>query len=993
MEGIDMVATAFGADDKVDLSGDTMTGTLTLAGGVPLIVPGATSGEVLTSDGSGNFSPQPGGATSAALTAETARAEAAEAAKQGLRTPTAVKTGTSYTAVAGDFAKIDSTAGAYTVTLPTAPPDKTVAGVKLVASATAVNAVTVTCGGSDKFNTSGGAATLTLKVLGQGVLLQYDTAATAWDVHGDDLPLGQLDARYANVFSPLAFGAKGDGTTDDTTPVQAAFAAASATGGVVDIGSKLFKTTSAIPLASYIRLRGAQYNNNNLGGITNTATDLFTLTGNVTCLTVEQCNLTATAGHVFNAGTANVSFLNVRSVFISQTSATHAIWIQSGGQYVDCEWGGNSSLACAATATVSPWQFTLPSGGGAFTDNLFGKMTAAAHGATVPFFSITTSSTTTGWNEDITFRDITFEVCTGGGISCIAIQDVIIDQCYNWDISAKRTDTGCGISGGTTVADAAAQTTDLGAAIQGAGIPAATRITAVTAGTGYTISNSATTGSGLTLIVGGPSAHFYSFTTSTLGYSCGDIVIRGGRPGNSTAGSGFSDIFADSSTSNILIDSYGSATEPPVISTPAIQTTLINPKVSGPTVAVMNQMPGLAATGITGATAASRYVGATASGAPTGSHPFLAGDFVIDQSGAVWICTAAGSPGTWSQVGGAAADYAPTGLTGATAASRYAGATTSGAPTGSHPFLTGDFVIDQTGVLWICTASGSPGTWVAASPAVPNVQWFNSTPGSYTWTKPSGAKTVYVFVVGAGGGGGSGRCDAAGTARCGGGGGGAGAAMPAWFVASDLTSTVAVTVAAGGSGGAAVNTTATSGNAGGAGGGSVFGTYLRAAGGGGGGAGTATTGLGGASSIGIAPGNSGAAASTTGLVGNGPTGSIGANGGGSGGGITSANVASNGGGSPITSLGASTNSAAAGVVDTTAPTAGAAITVQGDVGCGGGGGASSITTNAQAGASAAGYGGGGGGGGSVLFTAGNLTSSGAGGNGAQGYVLVVTYFQ
>lgn len=54
--------------------------------------------------------------------------------------------------------------------------------------------------------------------------------------------------------------------------------------------------------------------------------------------------------------------------------------------------------------------------------------------------------------------------------------------------------------------------------------------------------------------------------------------------------------------------------------------------------------------GLTGVTAATRYVGATASGAP-GSGTFAVGDFAIDQSGAVYICTVAGSPGTWSAIG------------------------------------------------------------------------------------------------------------------------------------------------------------------------------------------------------------------------------------------------------------------------------------------------------------------------------------------------------
>jgi hypothetical protein len=52
------------------------------------------------------------------------------------------------------------------------------------------------------------------------------------------------------------------------------------------------------------------------------------------------------------------------------------------------------------------------------------------------------------------------------------------------------------------------------------------------------------------------------------------------------------------------------------------------------------------------------------------------------------------------------------GLPGAVAGARFVGATTSGAPA-SGTFVAGDYVIDQTGQMWICTVGGSPGTWVA----------------------------------------------------------------------------------------------------------------------------------------------------------------------------------------------------------------------------------------------------------------------------------------
>src|SRR5712672_1833441 len=61
------------------------------------------------------------------------------------------------------------------------------------------------------------------------------------------------------------------------------------------------------------------------------------------------------------------------------------------------------------------------------------------------------------------------------------------------------------------------------------------------------------------------------------------------------------------------------------------------------------QPPMFAPTGLTGSVVASRYVGATASGAP-GSGAHSLGDYTVDQTGSFWICTTAGTPGTFTQV-------------------------------------------------------------------------------------------------------------------------------------------------------------------------------------------------------------------------------------------------------------------------------------------------------------------------------------------------------
>jgi hypothetical protein len=75
-------------------------------------------------------------------------------------------------------------------------------------------------------------------------------------------------------------------------------------------------------------------------------------------------------------------------------------------------------------------------------------------------------------------------------------------------------------------------------------------------------------------------------------------------------------------------------------------------------------VPDLKVTGLTGTTLPTRLVGGTASGAPT-AGTWQALDEITDATGKKFICTVAGTPGTWVQVGAslpllALVQYAPT---------------------------------------------------------------------------------------------------------------------------------------------------------------------------------------------------------------------------------------------------------------------------------------------------------------------------------------------
>lgn len=88
----------------------------------------------------------------------------------------------------------------------------------------------------------------------------------------------------------------------------------------------------------------------------------------------------------------------------------------------------------------------------------------------------------------------------------------------------------------------------------------------------------------------------------------------------------------------------------------------------------------------------------------------------------------------------------PLGLTGATAATRYVGATSSGAPA-TGTFAVGDWIVDQSGAVYICTVAGSPGTWVAiGSGAVAADGW---TAAGETWTYASADAPTFTFTIAA----------------------------------------------------------------------------------------------------------------------------------------------------------------------------------------------------------------------------------------------------
>ena len=305
-------------------------------------------------------------------------------------------------------------------------------------------------------------------------------------------------------------------------------------------------------------------------------------------------------------------------------------------------------------------------------------------------------------------------------------------------------------------------------------------------------------------------------------------------------------------------------------------------------------------------------------------------------------------------------------------------------------------------VQWATASGGGGGV---------DIQTFgsSSTSGSFTWTKPSGAKWVEIILYGGGGGGGSGARRATSAARGGGGGGGGGGYCHAIFSASFLSSTETVVVGAGGSGGASQTVDSNGGNNGNNGGTTTLKDY-RALGGNFGSAGNAGYVPGGAAVIGSnmwiesttagSLGGSGEATSGTTVTLRNNNCDVATGGGGGGGaGASSTANASGGNGGPITinairsGLSTAISGGTAGNSGTTPTpaTAGTSATnryFQGGTGGGGGYYKTGVGDGVANGGGAGGWPAGGGGGGGATD---NGFASGAGGAGANGFAVIITY--
>lgn len=313
-------------------------------------------------------------------------------------TRTAVKTG-NYTAVAGDYVPVDTTAGAVTITLPAATAASVIAIKHIIQGST--NVVNLACAGSDVFNKTGGPTTGTLALVNQAILLLG--SAGIWTILADDLPLSGQDARY--ILATARAAVNGVASLDGSTLVPVAqipsLPASQVTSGTFNIARLASGTPNGL---KFVR------DDSTLVAPPTVSTDtLWDAKGDLAVGTGADTAAKLTAG-------TNLQTVRYDS---TQTTGLRSAWIHEPSQYYEIFDEFISNQIALGQIGALGWDLTKAGTAAALT-------TASSKGHP-GYMSLTTGSTSTGrCNIDLGTQTITY--ATGAKFffeTCIQLSSLV----------------------------------------------------------------------------------------------------------------------------------------------------------------------------------------------------------------------------------------------------------------------------------------------------------------------------------------------------------------------------------------------------------------------------------------------------------------------------------------------------------------------------------------------------------------------------------------
>jgi hypothetical protein len=742
--------------------------------------------------------------------------------------PTAVKT-SAYSANPGDFIPVDASGGSVTITLPTAPADRSRIAVKMINTASS-NTTTIAAGGTDVFNKASGSTTETLTLLNQGVMLQYEASGDTgnstglWYVQSDDLALSQLDGRYlptSGYTNVVYLKPSGDTTGATDSANLSGFCAVGAQEIVLGAGVFYVGGSSGVTLATGNWLHGAGTGATIVtiaSGFTGAAVFNFPSGGyaRISDISIVGASSTITSNPACNGIEGGVGrFCRVDNVFFQYINGWCGEDVDAGSSAAYASiWSNISGLNCAGGihlkgVTGANW------GQQQFLSNINFQQIGVGSGtnANLDVFRFEDSWDIVAMNFNASISDAS----TGSTVN-------IIGKCAS--LYFTNMDLGCYLNG-TSMTNACIQIQD-----GSNGSPADIRFVQGEAQQGL---------NGLLISGGGATVHFNEFrffnnygsgvnltgTGSEINFlSC--TFSNNGQGGSANSGTYYDLQVTNSATGEARFCRYTTAIVS--VGTNGVQMPVALPSAgytfyhhfctfvgSGTPSIPFTHVPGLYSRADTvppqwngrmnvtsGQSSNSGFQAQNSASSPTVPFSQFIAKSAGDQTAGVFVSgdsiprllVDSNGKHSWGPGGSSSTDtdlyrassgvlqtdnnltvggistgevITASGLTGVTSASRYVGATTSGAPTTtSTTFAVGDFVIDRTGAIWICTTAGAPGTWAsvdggggASAPlslsaaesaggvlAVTNTTSSPTSPSTKLFAKAAGDSTLGIEVTG-----------------------------------------------------------------------------------------------------------------------------------------------------------------------------------------------------------------------------------------------------
>jgi hypothetical protein len=254
-----------------------------------------------------------------------------------------------------------------------------------------------------------------------------------------------LIAAAGQIYNVKAYGATGNGTTDDTTAISSAETAAIAVQGCVYFPSGTYKTSSPLPITSGACYLGSSFPAGLGSTLINSSSDLFLSSSYAVNWEISHLNLISATGggHVFNLVGGTTAHGHIHHCLILQYNTAKAVVYSVGSSaiYVSNWWDHNDVYY--PSANTVPEIFAQNPGVNAntfetsrFTACSFSGTTCNAPSSTQGTYALwLEAQITSSFGINNAIRALVFQMPVGGAINLLSMAHTTIQETGIYDLA------------------------------------------------------------------------------------------------------------------------------------------------------------------------------------------------------------------------------------------------------------------------------------------------------------------------------------------------------------------------------------------------------------------------------------------------------------------------------------------------------------------------------------------------------------------------------